>query len=285
MMALSLTSCTIPQEDTSGPTRVTLTESNSPSAARPSPSLPAAVPASGGASISVGELQPLIDAAVATYGGTATLAVSDGRSETVVGTDTPAAAWSTIKVPLAIAALRVDPGMSQTAARAIQSSDNEAAAALWASLGEPTAAGVAVEQVLAEGGNRVPVTTEVTRPGFSSFGQTSWSTAQQARFAAGIPCLEGGEQLLGIMSGIIPEQTVGLGSLPGARFKGGWGPTPQGAYDLRQLALVTGTSGDLALALTVSPGSGSFVDAQAMADQVAAGLGDLLNSLPVASCA
>ncbi|MGP6174996.1 hypothetical protein [Corynebacterium sp. A21] len=284
LVALCLSACTIPPEETAEPTRVTLTESGSPSVVRPSPSLPATVPAPSAASISTGELQPLIDAAVATYGGTAALVVSDGSTEIMAGPDAPAAAWSTIKVPLALAALRVNAGVFQTAVSAIQSSDNEAATALWVSLGDSVTAGTAVEQVLAEGGSPVPVTTEVTRPGFSSFGQTAWTTAQQARFAAGLPCIDGGEQLLSLMSGIIPEQAVGLGRLPGARFKGGWGPDPQGAYDLRQFGLVTGPLGDLAVALTVSPGSGSFADAQAMADQIATGLAKMLINLPAASC-
>ncbi|WP_139279839.1 hypothetical protein [Rhodococcoides yunnanense] len=82
--------------------------------------------------------------------------------------------WSTIKVPLAIAALRNDgSGASAAAAAAIMNSDNGAADALWQSLGGSASAAAAVEQILLEGGDDgTVVQPEKTREGFSAFGQS-----------------------------------------------------------------------------------------------------------------
>ncbi|SES01421.1 class A beta-lactamase-related serine hydrolase [Corynebacterium cystitidis] len=97
------------------------------------------------------ELQGVVDGVVAKYGGAAALPVSDGTAENVGGEDVAFPAWSTIKVPIAIAALRQDPSMSATAMDAITSSDKAAAEALWA-----TVAPSQVEAVLAEAS--VPIT-------------------------------------------------------------------------------------------------------------------------------
>ncbi|MDV8022177.1 hypothetical protein [Rhodococcus sp. IEGM 1330] len=76
-----------------------------------------------------------------------------GGPPTVLGTWTSGVAWSTVKVPLAVAALRRggDAALADATA-AIESSDNAAAEALWGSLGDSAAAAAAVESVLRQGG-------------------------------------------------------------------------------------------------------------------------------------
>lgn len=231
------------------------------------------------------QLQELVDAAVATFGGGAALAVADGAVITAGEAGGAPVAWSTIKVPIAVAALRQDPGLAPVAGEAIRSSDNAAAEQLWAALGEPTRAAATVESVLAEAGAPVRVSHEHTRPGFSSFGQTSWPLDAQARFAAQLPCLPGTGEVLADMGMIV--QRYGLGQLEGARFKGGWGPEPDGRYTVRQFGLVPGAAagtGDVAVSLWVMPASGTYEDAQAMSDLLAAGLPDVLGSVPAHSC-
>ena len=225
------------------------------------------------------DLQPIIDDVVAVYGGSAGVAVSDGRAELVGGDDGAYPAWSTIKVPIAIAALRQDPSLSPDAAAAIQYSDNDAAQRLWSAL--PPGA---VDAVLAEGGADVQVNTAALRPEFSTFGQTGWSPSEQARFAAHLPCIAGAQDVLASMGQIVPEQAYGIGRLPAARFKGGWGPDPQGNYTVRQLGLVAGPSGEVAVALTAAPASGTYADAQAMATRIADGLARRLPQAPPAWC-
>jgi hypothetical protein len=49
---------------------------------------------------------------------------------------------------------------------------------------------------------------------------------------------------------VIPEQRWGLGTVPGMRFKGGWGPSedPDGPYEVIQVGITDGTV--IALAAT-----------------------------------
>ncbi|WP_018020578.1 hypothetical protein [Corynebacterium doosanense] len=215
--------------------------------------------------------------AVAAFDGTAGIAVSDGVTVTSAGDDTAYPAWSTSKVPIAIAALRQDPSLTAPAAAAITASNNEAAETLWLSL----PAGAA-DQVLAEGGAPVTMNTVKIRPEFSVFGQTAWSPSSQATFAANLPCVAGSAPVLELMGQVNSDQTYGIGQLPGARFKGGWGPDPSGSYQVRQFGRFAGPNGDIAVALTAIPASGQYGDAQAMASMMATQLAGA--TLPTATC-
>jgi hypothetical protein len=47
------------------------------------------------------------------------------------------------------------------------------------------------------------------------------------------------------MGRVVPEQRWGMGAIPDIRFKGGWGPSEDGGYDVIQV----GVAGDAAIAL------------------------------------
>lgn len=232
------------------------------------------------------QLQSAVDEVVSLYGGSAGIAFSDGATTFSAGDISPAASWSTIKVPIAIAALRNDPSQSANVAAAIQWSDNAAAEALWGSLGAPDQAGIVTGSVLSEGGVQVPVNTVVTRSGFSSFGQTMWSTNDQARFAANLGCISGSAPVLQNMAMVEPSQSWGIGQLPQARFKGGWGPDPDGAYSARQFGLTTDptTGQSRALAISIKSGSGNFNDAQMMANTLISEVQIAIPQAPTTSC-
>lgn len=232
------------------------------------------------------QLQAAVEQTVGLYGGTAGIAFSDGISEISAGDMTAYAAWSTIKVPIAIAALRQDPSQTDNVTAAIQRSDNAAAEALWASLGDPASAGAATSSVLSEGGVGIPVNTVVTRDGFSSFGQTMWSTSDQARFAANLGCIAGSDPVLQDMAMVDPSQSWGIGQLTGAQFKGGWGPEPNGAYSARQFGVFTdpSTGQTRALAISVRPGSGDFGEAQSMANALISHIQGALPEIPANNC-
>lgn len=175
-------------------------------------------------------------------------------------------AWSTIKVPLAVAALRQDASRVATVSQAITVSDNAAAQMLWDGLGGGEQAAGAVEAVLHEGGDPVTrVQPAVTRPGFTAFGQTTWPETAQAEFARSLPALAGAEPVLADMAGIAAGQDYGLGSLPQARFKGGWGPDETGAYLVRQFGLV----GETGVALAVMSADGGYESAQVVLTELA----------------
>lgn len=188
-------------------------------------------------------------------------------------------AWSTVKVPLAIAALRISPNLADIAHQSITVSDNASAETLWAALGGGQGAATAVEQILAQAGDdhtRVP--SSRLRPGFSIFGQTHWALDDQARFAAGLACLPDADPVLAMMAQIDPSQQWGLGRIPGATFKGGWGPTTDGSgYLVRQFGLIPTAGGRAGIALaTYAPDlSSGAAQLSRLADIIAAEAGAL----------
>lgn len=207
------------------------------------------------------QVSAAVAAGLAVGGGSASVAVARNGSTVSAGFTAPAPAWSTSKVPLAVAALRANPGLADTAAAAITVSDNDAAQALWDSLGGGEAAAGAVQQIIAEAGEAIAVPAQVTRPGFTVFGQTQWSVDSQARFAAALPSLAGAAPVLELMGEVSPEQSYGLGTLPGCAFKGGWGPDESGMYLARQMGVLADGSG---VALIAIPADGSYTTAQQM---------------------
>ena len=70
---------------------------------------------------------------------------------------------------------------------------------------------------------------------YSVFGQTLWPVESQVQFMKQAPCLVGANAVLPEMANVDPSQRWGLGRLPGAVFKGGWGPPMSGGYEARQL--------------------------------------------------
>lgn len=278
---LSLTGCTIDGPQPTAPVEPTVEVLPEPTLAPP-----VAPPAEPDHSdVPPQDLSATLNAAVASaiqaYGGRAAVAVSGPAGEFAAGDATGFASWSTIKVPIAIAALKEHPEMASQAAAAIQVSDNDAAMALWNSVAPES-----VEAVLAEGGSPVAVQRVRVRPEFSPFGQTQWTVTEQARFASNLNCISGAAPVVQLMGGISPDQSYGLGTIPGARFKGGWGPSATtGGYEVRQFGLVPDSSGrQIAVAIAVSSGDGSYARGQTMASQLVGAIIPALTSAPAAAC-
>ncbi len=179
-------------------------------------------------------------------------------------------AWSTSKVPLAIAALRASDSAQtrRDVTTAIRDSDNPASARLWAGLGLGERAAAKVEAVLREAGDR---TTQVpagrSRPPYSSFGQMQWSTPDAAGFAARLPCLAGSGPVVAHMRRVTDTQQWGFWHVDGAAVKGGWGPV-DGGYLVRQVAIVpVAQGGSVGAALLVH--APTFEEATADLDVIA----------------
>ncbi|MDI9914782.1 hypothetical protein [Rhodococcus sp. IEGM 1379] len=276
--AAALSACTIPT-DADIPKNETVTES----VAVPSEVTPAApVPLDGtGPLAGFTALSKTLDGTVGItlvpVGGGPSLAAGDWHSGD---------AWSTIKVPLSIAALReadtVDGNQLTIISRAITMSDNESAEALWAELGDPASAAAKVESVLATSGDvSTTVESQVLRPEFSAFGQTQWSLNDQAQFAATLPCRTDATEVLDFMGDVSPDQHWGLGVIPQAQFKGGWGPDQGGGYLVRQFGIITSGTGQLAVAMAAKPNSGTFADGTAMLDEIGTWIGTRAQELPI----
>ncbi|MFE9575735.1 hypothetical protein ACFYO1_05070 [Nocardia sp. NPDC006044] len=196
-------------------------------------------------------------------------------------------AWSTMKVPLTIAALRLSGGSpSYAASAAITASDNAAADTLWQSLGTNQEAAQAVQSVLREGGDaKTTVPATRSRPENSAFGQADWSLADQVRFASRLPCLPQSAPVINLMEQVQAAQRWGLGAFSGAEFKGGWGPDASGAYLVRQFGLISTPTGQLAVAFAAQPDSGAFSDGMTMLDKLSTVISQHLNELAGGHCA
>ncbi|HTY30512.1 hypothetical protein [Mycobacterium sp.] len=159
-------------------------------------------------------------------------------------------AWSTIKVPLAIAALRRDrPRARDLVVRAITESDNQASERLWSQLGEPAEAAERVQAVVNEGGDTATVVeSQRRRPGFTAFGQTQWQLDRQARFAAALPGIGDAATVIDLMHRLTPGQRWGLAA-KGFAAKGGWGPGLTDGYLVRQFGVLPAHPAHVGVAL------------------------------------
>lgn len=174
------------------------------------------------------------------------VAVADSTGAVQVGLRGEEPTWSTVKVPIAIAALR-DGASSDLVDLAIKESDNDAAYALWSHVGwNEGDAGHAVKKLLAEYDSR----GELEEP----FGYSTWLLKDQAVFGSHLPCIPEAEYVYEVMDQIVAWQDNGLDKLPDTRAKGGWGLSEEdNSYTHRQLGVRdTGSGGSVGLAIEVT---------------------------------
>lgn len=213
-------------------------------------------------------------------------AVGGGQTPMTLGDWQTGPAWSTIKVPLVIAALREQypPKVTDAMTAAITESDNAAAESLWVSLGGPAAAAAKVDSVLRKAGDPTVVQSQKVRPEFTAFGQTEWSLADQVRFMAVALCDKANAPIFALMGAVEPDQRWGIGTIPDARFKGGWGPSPTGRYLVRQMGILASPKGMISVALAARPESGVFEDGVADLTEMGDWLTAHLAALPAGPC-
>jgi hypothetical protein len=218
--------------------------------------------------------------------GVAVSAVGTEREPMTLGEWQNGPAWSTIKVPLVIAALRQEQpaGVTDAMVAAITESNNAAAEWIWASLGDPVTAADKVDDVLRQTGDPTTVQSQKVRPEFSAFGQTQWPLTDQARFTSVAVCENANAPIFALMGDVQADQRWGLGTVPGSQFKGGWGPSPSGSYLVRQMGVLTTPHGMIAVALAAQPASGKFDDGTAALTEIAVWLTTHLSALPAGEC-
>ncbi|HEX8103659.1 MAG TPA: hypothetical protein VF533_13670 [Solirubrobacteraceae bacterium] len=199
-------------------------------------------------------------------------------------------AWSTAKVPVIVARLRlaggqVEDGIDSLATRALTASDNEAAQELFdqisARQGGTEQASRYVTGVLRDAGDRVTaINSRRVRPEFSTFGQTAWSLAEGTRFFSALArqCVapRAADRRVGeLMTHVVASQRWGLGHAPtpasaSVSFKGGWGPDPAGRYLVRQFGVVRTRDGaGVAVGMMAVAGDGGFSSGVAAVDRLA----------------
>jgi hypothetical protein len=219
--------------------------------------------------------------------GIAVRAVGDGQNPMTLGEWQTGPAWSTIKVPLIVAALREErpPTVTDAMTAAITESDTAAAESIWASLGDPGTAARKVDAVLRDTGDPTTVQSQRVRPEFSAFGQTEWPLIDQVRFTSVAVCDKANAPVFALMGQVRSDQRWGIGTIPDSRFKGGWGPSPSGGYLVRQMGVLAGPTGMTAVALAAQPTSGKFDDGVAALTQMATWLAAHHSALPAGHCA
>ncbi|MDR2378318.1 MAG: hypothetical protein LBD70_02665 [Bifidobacteriaceae bacterium] len=216
-----------------------------------------------------------LEAETGTSLGVALLAAGGDAASTIsAGSWVSGRAWSTIKVPIAIAALEAG-GSDAAAVLAITQSDNAAARELWNSIGAAEAAGAATDAVLRAGGDSA---TAVQR---LPFGYTVWDLTAQAGFAAHFPAGAAADRVWDLMGQIDSSQRWGLGRLDAARFKGGWSPDDAG-YTVRQFGQAPLANGCVAVAIAAD--ASSFEAGAAALDRLADRLAALAEVLPTGPC-
>jgi len=218
--------------------------------------------------------------------GIALSAVGAGGAPIILGHWRSGPAWSTIKVPLVIAALgeHQPPVLTDAMRAAVTESDNAAAESIWAGLGDPATAARKVDAVLRQAGDPTTVQSQRVRPEFSAFGQTEWPLTDQVHFISVAVCDRATDPVFALMGQVTSDQSWGIGTLPDSRFKGGWGPSPSGSYVVRQMGVLTGSTGMIAVALAAQPSSGKFDDGVTAVTEMAKWLTAHLPALPAGHC-
>jgi hypothetical protein len=232
----------------------------------------------GGGSILPAAAQQSFEQFASSLPGEVGLAVSGvglGQPVEHLGSISNGVAWSTSKVPVAMAAIAAGVADDGDLNAAITASDNAAATNLWNALGGGSRAATAADaQLRAAGDTGTSIQPETLRSGFTPFGQTDWPLAAQTQFTAGMACSAPGRQVLGLMGETVPAQRWGLGSTSSpAQLKGGWGPGSapgaDGGYFDRQMGVVTIDGTPVAAAIAALPADGGHESGTSMLTQLA----------------
>lgn len=200
------------------------------------------------------------------------------------GTWTTGDAWSTLKVPIAIAASRNDTADEDDLSAAIALSDNDAARRLWNGLAGAEEPVTVVQALLSEAGDSTDLIAQLDQQGDDAFGNLNWSLAEQAEFTAALPCLPGAGAVLSEMRSLDEDHRWGLAAI-GGTAKGGWGPDDDGHYLVRQLGILNTPPGQTAVTLAAQPNSGEFEDGAEMLTAMAQWLEARRFDLPSGRCA
>lgn len=211
---------------------------------------------------------------------------AQSRAPVTLGNWSSGPAWSTIKVPLVIAAMRQanTDQVTKPMTAAITDSDNAAAESIWEGLGDPPTAAAKVEAVLRDTGDPTTVQSQKVRPEFTAFGQTDWSLSSQALFLSAAACDPREKPVLALMGQVNNDQKWGLGVIPATKIKGGWGPSLAGRYLVRQIGILPTEEGLTVVAMAAEPESGLFADGTQDLTELANWLHTHLGALPTGQC-
>ena len=191
------------------------------------------------------QLDRAVDKTARKYHAKVGVAISAGDDAIAVGDKGKGPVWSTIKVPIAIAALK-DGADKSLVDLAIKESDNDAAYSLWSQVQwHEGSADKAVEELLEDYGSHADIHN-------TAFGYSTWSLKDQAVFGAELPCIEEADYVHKVLKDIVSWQKIGLSKEKRTRAKSGWGlDEDENEYTYRQFGVHEVTGKRVGVALSV----------------------------------
>ncbi|MFW0177431.1 hypothetical protein QP934_007480 [Corynebacterium sp. MSK122] len=191
------------------------------------------------------QLDRAVDKTARKYHAKVGVAISAGDDTIAVGDKGKGPVWSTIKVPIAIAALK-DGADKSLVDLAIKESDNDAAYSLWSQVQwHEGSADKAVEELLEDYGSHADIHN-------TAFGYSTWSLKDQAVFGAELPCIEEADYVHKVLKDIVSWQKIGLSKEKRTRAKSGWGlDEDENEYTYRQFGVHEVTGKRISVALSV----------------------------------
>lgn len=196
------------------------------------------------------------------------ISLYDGHVNGYTGTIATLPSWSTVKVPIALAAQQhcdvSDAALETLIEASIEWSDNDSASTLLQCVGTQH-----VEEEVAEAGATIDVN--------SAFGRSEWPLASAARYGWYLSTRDEDNEVIIAMHNVIDEQQWGLGALDDAAFKGGWsGDRLDGSWHSRQFGFVPMDGAALGVAIAARSPEGSYADTIEALDQLTAVLAEQL---------
>lgn len=185
------------------------------------------------------------------------ISIWDGEKEIVSGDLRSLSAWSTEKIPIALASLEHcafdDVVKEQLITSAITYSDNNSTDMLYSCLDGYASASELVSEVIGRSGADVymdPI-----------WGESQWPVSSQAHFAYYLSSLPEDNIVIESMANVVPQQSWGIGEIEGMHFKGGWSDSKKdGSYQNRQMGFITIEDKTYGIAIAARSEIGSMMD-------------------------
>ncbi|MBG6122625.1 hypothetical protein [Corynebacterium aquatimens] len=217
--------------------------------------------------IDAGELDAALASIAQETNTTVALSLWDGTNEIRGGTLRSLPAWSTEKVPIALAAQEhcaLDRAMlDQLITNAITMSDNSSTDLLYGCLGDSMTAARLVGEQVGRSGADVYMDP--------MWGVTQWPISSQAHYAYYLSTLPADNLVTDSMSKVVPQQSWGLGRIEGMHFKGGWNDSElDGGYDDRQMGFFTVAGSTYGVSIGARSEAGSMTDTVKALNKMAA---------------
>lgn len=193
------------------------------------------------------------------------VALYNGDTLTTAGSLGTLPSWSTVKVPIAFAALEhcsySEKYLEQLITASIEWSDNASAHTLYSCLWQEGTPMELTADAIAPSGTRPAVDP--------AWGITKWSAPSQAQYGYYLSTIDQDNVVIEAMKNIAEDQSYGLGVIKNSAFKGGWSDHTDGSWHTRQFGFFTHNGSAYGVAIVARSENGSYADGQAALTAIA----------------